>query len=104
MDWETEVGSAQAAMGVEVTEAVRTEAVATAAGSRGAAAAPEARLPGSQAGRPEAEERVAVATETENSEAEATVKEAVHSAADQAEVDLAAGKRKCTGCRRTAWC
>jgi hypothetical protein len=91
-------------MGVEATEAERSEAVATAAGSREAAAETVVGRRALLAGSSEAEESAAVATEGENLEAEATVKEVVDSAADQAGADLAAGTWKCTDCRRTAWC
>ena len=75
-----EVGSEQAAMEVEATEEERTAAVARAAGSTEAAAETVVGRRAPLAGSSEAVEWVAVATAGEESEAEATAKEAGGSA------------------------
>ena len=98
------MGSAQAVMGVEATEAERTGVVATEEGSTEAA---EETVVGRRAplvGNSAVEEWEAVETAGAGEEAEATAKEAGGLAADWVGVDSAAGKTKCTGCPRTAWC
>jgi hypothetical protein len=74
------VGSEQAAMEVEATEAERTAVVARAAGSTEAAAETVVDRRAPPAGNSEAVEWAAVATAGEELEAEATAKEAGGSA------------------------